>query len=541
MRLTFLAPPGTTGPAVISPDGARLTFAAPSSSGGQVLWVRSLESDAAYPLVGTEGAAAPFWSADSRRIAYFADEKLKRVDATGGSVITICDAPRPGSGSWNARDEIIFAPAVLGPLYRVAATGGVPKALYDLDTGRGERAQTSPFFLPDGEHFVFSSLTSVSRDIFFGSLSDASTKLLARRSSGSHVAYTSGFLVYDRGNSLVAQRLDASRGVVGGEPITITDQGGRSFSVSAAGTLIFRPAPLQQLVWVDRSGRQIGLVGDPAPFRSQLSLSPDDTKAAIVLFEADSSYISIVDLARGTRRRFTLDPRADDAEPAWSPDGNQIAFSSNRNGVFDIYAKSISGEGGERLLFKSERHKYVKNWSRDGRFISFIDLSSSGATAAGNPRTDPWILPVAEPPKAFPYLTTDTFEDTNLFSSDGRWMAYISDETGQWELFVSTFPHSSAKWQISREPLPSFPEAFRWRRDGKEILYLTRDWTVMAVPVSTNKSFSAGEPKTLFNIGPSPAWDVTADGTRFLVAKPVGTADEVRFTVLTNWSSQFER
>lgn len=226
----------------------------------------------------------------------------------------------------------------------------------------------------------------------------------------------------------------------------------------------------------------------------------------------------------------------------WSPDGRRIAFSSNSRGQFDLYVKALDGAGGEHLLYASPTAKWAKSWSPDGRYLAYVDVHPSGVTRTGNVASDLWVLAFSDPGKPTPYLTSDTFEDTNVFSPVGSWMAYVADdETGRWNLFVSSFPKTETKRLISTNGLAAFPQAFKWRLDGKEILYLSPSWTVMSVEVKAGKSFEAGEPKPLFQLPPYPGWDVSADGERFLVAESLTTGELTPISLIVNWTAALEQ
>src|SRR5215813_2614530 len=427
----FITPPEKTGFSsfAISPDGSRLAFAATDSSGKSLLWVRPLDAVNAQPLVGTEEAQLPFWSPDSRFIGFFAGGKLKRVEATGGPVRTLCIAAVPRGGSWNRDGVIIFEPSPNDPLYRVSAEGGDPTPLTELNPSHQEASHRWPYFLPDGKHFLYSVLGGPQAQGIYVASFDAKEgrRLLDVRDSV--VAYAEpGYLLFRRETSLVAQAFDAEKLQINGQPFLIAEQVGYEgatfqtyFSVSQTGRLVYSTASTgkTQLTWIDRGGKEIGSIGQPSA-NIRPWLSPDGKRVAVDGPDAQGNRdIVLIDVGSGNLTRFTFDPGTD-IFPVWSPDGSRIVFASDREGPRHLYQKNASGAGKEELLLKTDANKIPMDWSPDGRFIMYV---------VNDPKTklDLWVLPLFGDQKPVPFLQTDANERLARFSPDGRYVAYVSE------------------------------------------------------------------------------------------------------------------
>ena len=536
--------PGANAPLMIalSPDGRNLV-ARVTEQGVNKLWVRPIERVTGVTPQGTEGANFPFWSPDGRYIGFFADGKLKKVDVFGAPPQTLADAPNGLGGAWNRDGAILFAPALTGPLFRIAASGGQPVQVTELDKSRSETAHRFPRFLPDDVHFLYLVISSKPEDsgIYVGSLSSKETKRLVASSAKPEFA-PPDLLLFLRESTLMAQRFDTSRLELSGDPFQVAEQVGSNPSNGAAGVTVSENGVLayragggggaRQLVWIDRSGKAEQSIGTPALYENP-RLSPDGKRLAV--FKPDGGGdIWVTDLERGNSARFTFDPAADN-DPIWSPDGTRIAFVSNRDGgVFNLYQKSSGGTGEDELLLKTPNNKLLDDWSADGRYILYQE---------GDPKTkaDLWILPLVGDRKPMRFLGTPFNERYASFSPDGRWIAYESDESGTAQVYVQGFPASGRKWLIStKAAISTFP---RWRPDGKELFYDAAG-PLMAVDLTgtvPGGELKVGTPQQLFAglqaLAPH-NYDVTPGGRRFLlVAAQNLVTGPAPIVVVLNWKS----
>jgi eukaryotic-like serine/threonine-protein kinase len=537
MRVEISTPP-TTNPTsfAISPDGRRLVFQAVGSA-GQQLWLRSLDTPVAAPIAGTEGAIAPhpFWSPDSRSIGFFAGGKLKRIDVSGGLPQTLADAPDGLGGTWSAEGVILFSPSTNTPLFRVQASGGEVSPVTKLDAPR-QTNHGFPFFLPGGRQFLFYALGEL-RGTYVGSLDSRETKRLTEaESAGAYLG--SGWLLFVRQRSLMAQRLDLGRTELTGDPVVLADQvrgggfGVGAFSVSAGSTLAYRVdrQDRRQLIWFDRSGTPLGTLGDPdVQVYSSPELSRDGH--SVVFSRPIQNNADIWRIDAGRASRLTFDP-AIDGFAVWSPDGRSIVFSSNRTHVPNLYQKPSATPGGEQLLLQSTQTNVPVDWSRDGRFILYYYR---------DPKTDNdlWVLPLGADRKPRPFVNTAYDQPYGQFSPDGHWVAYSSNESGRYEIYVVPFPEPGLhKWPVST----SGGVRPRWRSDGKELYYIAPDGRLMAVPIAVSGStFKPGTPVALFqtrivgggtNVS-GQQYDVAPDG-RFLINTSMEDAG-LPITLLLNW------
>ncbi len=551
-RFSIAVPEGVTpssygsAPA-ISPDGRIVAFVAADSEGTSRIWIRPLDSLAPRELAGTEGGSLPFWSPDSRFIGFFAGGKLMKVPTAGGLPEILCDARDGRGGSWGRSGVIVFAPDAAGPLSRVPAVGGTPTQVTSLDTSRHEVGHRSPCFLPDGRHFLFAALPERQGgfDAYAGSLDSRDRKFIV--SAGAAPTYAApGYLFYVRSASLVAQRFDSRRLSLTDEAVVV-GKAPSAFSlfdavqrVSASDNGIMARAgagtPNTQLRWFDRQGRATGTIPLPPGRYEWLALSPDGRRLCLDRRSSASAVdLWLVNLDRPVPARFTFGP-SNNTLAAWSPDGRRIAFGSDRSGPWDIYVKAVVGTGQEQALLTSGAlYKNVSQWSPDGRYIVYeVAETSTG--------WDLWLLPVEGGGKPMPYLCTPRNERWGTISPDGRWMAYFSDESGRWELYVQSFPTPGGKYQVSTNgaglTLPSW-----WTRGGRELVYAAEDGaTLMAVEVQTSPTFRAGASRKLFKLRADFLWaDVTRDGQRVLVTVPAGRASASTITVEMNWAAAMRR
>jgi len=555
-RLDMATPP-TDDPLsfAVSPDGRRLVFVA-TSAGTSRLWLRSLDATTAEPLPGTEGARYPFWAPDSQSVAFFTTQGLERLDlgASRPHVLTSIGTGR--GGTWGADGVILFAPAT-GPLSRVSASGGDVVVVTKVDPPN-VRSHRFPSFLNDSRKFIF---YAIGRDdasgIYLGSLDSPDVKRLTAADTAA--AYMpSGSLLYVRQGALVAHRIDLTRGTLVGDAVTIADPVGAdenqkvgAFSVSAAGVIVYRAIASvhSQLAWFDRSGRQVGTVGGTDDGVSGPTISPDGRQIAVTRSVQGNQNIWLLDGIRSIR--FTFDLSVDNGA-VWSPDGTRIAFTSMRKGVQDIYVKSSSNLASETPLLEGPIPKPVDDWSPNGRFILFHQVEPQLAR-------DLWVMPVDgdRAGKPFLFLRTRFDETGGRFSPDGRWVAYESNITGQWQVYLRAFsgvPDASASSTTSSggQPVSSGGGIqARWRRDGKELYYIAPGGALMAVPITTTaSSISPGVPVALFQTrivgngaflsGLNGNYDVAPDG-RFLINVTSGDAATQPITVLQHWIGKGSR
>jgi serine/threonine protein kinase/Tol biopolymer transport system component len=566
-RATIVPPPNTniafTFPGwsgailAVSPDGQRLAFIARDADGKVQLWVRPLSGLSAQPLAGTDNASAPFWSPDSKFIGFFADGKLKKIDAGGGPPLVLCDAEPAvsggagGGGTWNRDGVIVFGATRTGVLQRVSSAGGQPSPVTVLKTDNGETTHVWPWFLPDGQHFVylaFGTKTSAinPNGVYVGSFASKTERTLLMP-GGSNTKYANGFLTFVRTGTLMAQPFDATRLTLSGEAVPIAEQvftgtavSTGAFSISDTGVLVYGTGPStvarSQLAWVDRNGKEMSVLGEPQDY-GQVRLAPDGTRAAVTIVDpaTRTTDIWIYDVRRGIPTRLTSDP-ADDDWPVWSPDSSRIAFGRGPLGFGQMYQKPANGAGSEEAISDGSG-RVPTSWSGDGRLIATM-------TSTTQTLTDVSIVPVAGDGKPVSFMVTRFNEGFADFSPDGRWVAYASDESrpNQPQVYVAPFPGPGGKRLISAA-VGGLP---RWRRDGKELFFGTVDGRVMRVAVNgSGASLEVGEAQVLFTLRTRavpgqilvfPQFDVSADGQRFLINRVVSEGPvSGSFTLGVNW------
>jgi serine/threonine protein kinase len=538
----------------LSPDGRLLAFTT-----DRRLWIRSLDTLQALPLLGTEGASKMFWSSDSQFIAFFAQGKLKKIAVSGGPAQILCNAPEANGGTWNRDGVIVFPLSLTSGLFQVSAGGGAPVPLAKLGASAPVVQQISPEFLPDGRHFLYSgSGIQGERGIYAGSLDGTpAIRLLPDLSNAIYVPAAGapgqdGYLLFRRGEALMAQRFNPTRLSLSGDASLIAEKVGGSvlwaaFSVSENGTLVYAPpgagTSAVQLVWWDRAGKQVGPFAPPGTY-DDFRLAPDERRIVFANSSSGNRDVWILDSVRGVTSRLTFDPAVDDP-PMWSPDGLRVVWASNRSGAFDLYVKSANGTGPEELLVRMGAPAgWPEDWSRDGRFIIY----EIPGTKTGQ---DLWIAPQpvqgeSGDRKPFPYLQTEFDERHGRFSLDGRWVAYSSNESGRDEVYVQSFPVPGAKFPISAgggmEP--------QWRKDGTELFYISEDRTLMAVPVklasSASEPLQVGQAKPLFSVPVvdtfivGRSYEVSNDGQRFLLRAPGSGETAPSLTVVLNWQTQLK-
>jgi eukaryotic-like serine/threonine-protein kinase len=538
----------------LSPDGRKVAFRAIGENGTSRLWVRSLDTLEAKDLAEVAAGAFLFWSPDSRYIAFQHEGKLKKVEASGGPPQNLCDSPAGQivGGTWSSQGVILIGGAA--GVWKVSDGGGAPSPVTSLDPSQQDIGHALPIFLPDGRHFVYVRVSAAPErgGTYIGSLNDAPGKQSSKRllSTESTVAYSpslnpgasanAGYLFFLRDSSLMAQPFDTVKLDFAGDAVPVADPVGRSangvvafFSVSSTGALIYQSGnqSQNQLSWIDREGKVLSTASESGTY-SEIAISPDAKSVSMTSGGPGRSDISVLDLARSVNTRFTFDPAADNAA-VWSPDGKEIVFSSDRDGLGNIYIKASGGAANEEVLYKSPEPKTPNDWSRDGRFL----LYTAGSAKTGN---DLWYLPMTGERTPKPFVQTAAQEGLGQFSPDGRFVAYVSNESGQNEIYVRSFPDGRGKWQISKgggvDP--------RWRRDGKEITYLSGT-RMMAVEVSTSPAFQPGTPKMLLeapiiqagNYNRNNGYDISPDGKKILATMPVGQT----LTAPSRWCSTGRR
>ena len=526
----------------LSPDGRTAAFLGRNGANQTQIWLRGLDSESATPLPGTERAGNMQWSPDGRSLVFGADQKLRRVDASGGNLQVLADGVAGFGLSWGAGGEILFTRGNSSPISRVLSSGGAVVEVTRLE--KDHATHRFPIFLPDGRRFLYYVVgPSYVRGLYLGVLGGESRRLFDAETAG--VFLPPDRILYGRGNTLVAQRIDLEGARPIGDPVAVAEGiainsavfASIGVSVSASGTIAYRTAPdqLSRLVWFDRTGRQMNAVEGP-PFAMParvFDLSPDGRRAAIVRTVDGNEDIWVVDLERGTQRRMTSDPVAD-AGPVWSPDGTRIAFYTGRRSgggaVNDLYVKAPDQTDAERPLLETAENKNLGDWSYDGRYLAYANQTPTT-------RRDIWVLPVDGPRTPVPVVRTPAEEASPAFSPDGRWIAYQSDETGRAEIFVRPFMREGSSVQVSTGG-GSNPN---WTQGGAEIVYRDPDGQVTAIPVAIDEradTVRAGMSVRLFRLPPNSAAVPTRDGRRFLVRVPLDETPASPITILLNWSGR---
>ncbi|HKW15840.1 MAG TPA: protein kinase, partial [Candidatus Krumholzibacteria bacterium] len=527
-------------PPAISPDGRRVVFGI-SSGGSATLYVRSLDQDEAVELPGTDGAAYPFWSPDNQKVAFFAGGKLKRVDASGGPVTSVCDAALGKGGTWADDGTIYFAPNYASGIFKVASSGGTATAVTVADSSRGEVSHRFPRMLPDQKHFLYLARAVSVRS---GSTSDVGIKLKVASTDGkdvreimpteSNAAYSNGRLLFTRNGFLVAQVFNPSTFQLSGEPVplathmrAITGASWSLFDVSSSGNLIYQAGTAvegNQLTWVDMKGQKIGPLGDTAQHDDPVRISPDGSQVTLSIFDprVGTPDVWIYDVKRNLRTRFTTDPAADN-NPVWSPDGSRIVFSSTRRGHVELYAKSLGGSKPEELFYAGHGDNFAAGWSPDGKYVISAQLISGGG----------WTI------QAIPAGSGEPFKILNVatgfgccFSPSGRWLAFDSNDSGARDTYVVPFHGSGRKWQVSS----SGGFAPRWV--GKHIYYYN-ERSMMRTEVSEQDStITVGNEETLFNVSDLQDFDVTRDEQKLLLLQTLDEGNKAPLTVVLNWTQK---
>ncbi|HXG72897.1 MAG TPA: protein kinase [Gemmatimonadaceae bacterium] len=552
-RLSVLAPPGgslypdSTGVA-ISPDGTMVAFVVGSVTRSESqLWVRSLNAMTARRLEGGDGAGNPFWSPDSRRIGFFTNTKLKTIAVAGGRAEVLCDAPGGRGASWSVSNVIVYAPDAGGALFRIPASGGTPAPATTLDAARKEYGHRFPAFLPDGEHFLYAALPGKDGkfDIFAGSLKDSSRTLIGSMDAAPVYA-DPGWLLFARQGVLAAQPFDSRTLKLTGQPVSLDDEptsildpstsftAGRSTSVSLTGSLAYFSAPSENTTaaWFDASGLNTGTLNMPPGHYETATISPDGTHAVLVRSTSPSeSALWLVDLARGSAAPLSSGHGRNDA-PHWSPDSTRVAFASDRDGPQDIFVKAIGDGAPEVPLFRSDvPFKAPSAWSPDGQSLVVTQLDKGT-------QQNIWIAPATGGGGITPYLVGPNRDVGGPPSPDGHWLAYTSDDTGRFELYLDSFPTPGHRVQVSQE---GAAHAW-WTRDGRQILFADdRFKSLWRVDVEPGPTLRVGTPRQIATLPPDIVFMTAApDRQRFLAILPErsGTGS---VTVVQNWRAALQR
>jgi len=527
----------------VSPDGRFIAFLASGADGADKLWIRPIDSPDARALAGTEGASQPFWSGDSRFLAFFTGGKLKKIDVMTGASQPICDASsgsQPLAGTWNGRNEILFSSLSQGILH-VDANGGV--ATVAVPNRSDDEHLQWPQFLPDGQHFLYvvSSTRQDQSGIYVGTLNSNERSQVVN--THSYAMYSSsGHLLFIRGGTLVAQPFDLTNFRVTGEAVPLADgvtfnagTARATFSISNDGVLAYRTAAADQLTWFDRSGNPLRSIG-PAGVYRHFAIAPNGTRvaAARIDLQKGTSDVWIFDDAEGANRRLTFEPSWERA-PVWSPDGSRIAFSSDRTGHWGVYEKATSGERPEQPIVAAETSTFPEEWLSDGRLLLReyrYDRQTKG---------DFWTIVPGTNAAPIKLPASESDVQSGRISPDGRLLAYESWDDGRWSIFVRPLQATDTRWQIS----PAGSVEPRWRADGRELFFLAPDMALMAIDVEAGSTFKTGAARRLFQTRaavPSgltgPAYDASSDGQRFLIKVPASSS---QITVVINWTSTSQR
>jgi serine/threonine protein kinase len=538
----------------IAPNGRTIAVVGFSESERtNVLWLYEVGGREERSLPETEGASFPFWSADGRSLGFFAEGKLKKLEIAGGPVQVVCEAPSGRGGTWNKDGVIVFTPSgqLSDGLYRVSASGGSPVRISLPDASRGENSHRWPMFLPDGKHFLYLAANTSGQSnlgaIFAGAL-DSNEKTFVTKASGNAVYAAPGYLLFFRDRNLYEQRFDANKVELLGEPVSLRRDVAylpriqrAIYSASDTGALAARVGTgvaLSRLVWRDRKGIEIGEVGKPEVY-ANFALAPNGKALALDKTDQENQNADLwtYDLQRDSMKRMTFDP-AIDATPVWSADSKRIVFASSRDKLFQLYVKGADGAEEEKLLAldaSDKADKYPSDWSRDGKYL----LYERSTLATGL-----WVAEI--PALKTRVLVNGPFTTKNgQFSPDGKWVAYTSNESGNWEIYVTSFPEAHGKWQVSN----SGGTQPRWRGDSKELFYLASDGKMMAVPVTAGTNFDAGAPVALFQANSRElvatselvSYDITKDGQRFLINTQIEKAEMQPMMMILNWAAELNK
>jgi len=558
---SFVLHPERPGSVAVSPDGSQLVYTAQVGDDPAQLWIRRLDEAEAHPLPGTEDATYPFWSPDSRYIAFFAEGKLKKIEATGGPPLSLTDAGMGRGGSWNADGVILFAPDDGAPILSISEAGGDSVPVTEIDAESGDRDHREPRFLPDGERFLFVARRrggsyKAGHRLMLGSLSGDAPRELIQTFTQAEVA--GDHLWYVREETLLARPIDRDTAELTGTPVPVAAGAISSvwpisyalgyFSVSPAGVIAFHQGgadPKSILTWYDRNGRQLSTVGE-VEYQYHPNISPDGSSAALQLEDPDLATwnLWVYDLERGIKSRFTSHPSVS-AVPVFSPDGERIVFVSMRSGDLVLYVKPVVGGEAEPLLEggladygrADLAHVWPMEWSPDGRHVVYFSEDADG-------NSDLWALPLLTKTEPIPLQQTPFNEVDAAISPDGRWLAYTSDESERYEIYITAFPDGGRRWQISSGG-GTRPE---WNPRGNELFFLDPDDVLMSATMSMEgDSMIIDGLQPLFPIevryylpNEPGGYAVGPDGERFLVNRVVESGTTAPLALIVGWPEELE-
>jgi serine/threonine protein kinase len=539
VRASILPPPSykflESVTARISPDGRFFTFVAYGAEGLRQLWIRPVDSLTAKLLPGTDDALSPFWSSDGQWIAFFANNKLKKISVNGGTPLDICDSAYGRGGTWGPDGTILFAPDPDVPVYSVPAAGGTPVAVTQLEASLKEVSHQWPVFLPDGRHFLFLS-RGTENAIYAAALGSTERKLILKNDF--NVVYAlPGYLLFVRNRVLMAQPFNAANLELTGTAVPVADDvpvystSQALFSVSQNGLLSIQTLAgiTSQAMWVDRFGKTLDLLGQPALFITEVRISPNGEKVAFEVLDPEDGSLNlwVYNVLGHQKTRLTSGPSSAQY-PVWSPDSNRIVFSSDLKGKLHLFTISATGVGQPALLLPSDQFEEANSWSPDGRYLVFMRriLSGKGHWSL-------WILPMFGGRKPYPLLDSNYEQWRATFSPDGKWLAFQSNETGRFEIYVVPFPNPNSKLAVSTEG----GYAPRWSPDGKQLFYVADNGSLVAASLLEGKSGLQVTTSRLLFDNHGSFFDVAPDGKRFLTLRNAENQPVAPITLITNWPS----
>lgn len=527
----------------ISHDGTKLVFKANNK-----FYLRRMNSMDPVIIPGTENGSTPFFSTDDQWLGFFRNGKMEKISVIGGTSVSLADAGDNRGGTWSKNGYIVFSPSATTGLSLIPENGGVTKAITSIDTGKGERTHRWPSCMPDGKHVLFTVGSTSSPDYYENATIDVVNTETRERKTVLHGASTaryiaSGHLLFSRSGILYIVPFNADKLEVTGQPVPVVEgvysgitTGITNYALSENGTLAYLPGAIEgekrKIVKIALKGGTSILDSGAHPYLEP-RLSPDNKKIAVVVREGEDYDIWIFDILRGTLSKLTFGGL--NRTPQWSPDGKTIAFMKRtKEGKTGIFTKPADGSGDETHIFDGEARLYLDCWTRDGNYLLLDDLTA-------NAQSDILVLPLTGDKKPWKYLDTKNDEYESSVSPDGKWLAYISDESGAYQIYVRSFPNKEGKWQISTD----IAEEPRWSPDGKT-LYYRKNSQLMSVPVSTGSTFSAGLPTVLIgnfpvmNVDSGISYDLSSDGKYLITTQPVNGISFRSIAVVLHWSDEIK-